>query len=108
MFQKIAILVCVSVFAATTIDDATRRLSHDIFDELIGINTTDSVGSTTAAANAMAKRLLDAGFPPADVKVLGPNDRKGNLVARIHGNSSPGLETYPHDGPFGRGGSSPQ
>ena len=92
MFQKIAILVCVSVFAATTIDDATRRLSHDIFDELIGINTTDSVGSTTAAANAMAKHLLDAGFPPADVKVLGPNDRKGNLVARIHGNSSPGLK----------------
>jgi acetylornithine deacetylase/succinyl-diaminopimelate desuccinylase-like protein len=92
MFQKIAILVCVSVFASTTIDDATRRLSHDIFDELIGINTTDSVGSTTAAANAMAKHLLDAGFPPADVKVLGPNDRKGNLVARIHGNSSAGLK----------------
>ena len=92
MLQKIAILVCVSVFAATTIDDATRRLSHDIFDELIGINTTDSVGSTTAAANAMAKHLLDAGFPPADVKVLGPNDRKGNLVVRIHGNSSPGLK----------------
>jgi acetylornithine deacetylase/succinyl-diaminopimelate desuccinylase-like protein len=92
MFQKIVILVCVSVLAATTIDDATRRLSHDIFDELIGINTTDSVGSTTAAANAMAKHLLDAGFPPADVKVLGPNDRKGNVVARIHGNSAPGLK----------------
>lgn len=92
MFQKIAILVCVSVFAVTTIDDPTRRLSHDIFDELIGIDTTDSVGSTTAAANAMAKRLLDAGLPPADVKVLGPNDRKGNVVARIHGNSSPGLK----------------
>jgi acetylornithine deacetylase/succinyl-diaminopimelate desuccinylase-like protein len=92
MFQKIAILVCVSVFAATTIDDQTRRLSHDIFDELIGINTTDSVGTTTAAANAMAKRLLDAGLPPADVKVLGPNDRKGNVLARIHGNSPPGLK----------------
>ena len=33
----------------------------------------------------MAQRLLDAGFPKEDVIVLGPNDRKGNLVARIHG-----------------------
>jgi len=67
------------------IDDATKQLSHDIFKELIEINTTDSVGSTTVAAQAMAKRLLDAGFPASDVQVLGPNDRKGNLVARLHG-----------------------
>lgn len=66
-------------------DDATRRLSLDIFEQLIEINTTDSVGSTTVAAEAMAKRLLDAGFPASDVQVLGPNDRKGNLVARLHG-----------------------
>jgi len=91
MFHKIAILVFASVLAATTIDDATRRLSRDILEELIGINTTDSVGSTTAAANAMAKRLQDAGFPPGDVKVLGPNDRKGNMVARLHGSGASGL-----------------
>jgi acetylornithine deacetylase/succinyl-diaminopimelate desuccinylase-like protein len=66
-------------------DDATIRLSRDIFKELIEINTTDSVGNTTTAANAMARRLLDAGFPAADVQVLGPNDRKGNLVARLRG-----------------------
>jgi acetylornithine deacetylase/succinyl-diaminopimelate desuccinylase-like protein len=33
----------------------------------------------------MAKRLKDAGFPAADVQVLGPNDRKGNMVARLRG-----------------------
>jgi acetylornithine deacetylase/succinyl-diaminopimelate desuccinylase-like protein len=66
-------------------DDPNRQLAHDIFQQLIEINTTDSVGSTTTAAQAMAKRLLDAGFPAADVKVLGPNDRKGNLVVRVHG-----------------------
>jgi acetylornithine deacetylase/succinyl-diaminopimelate desuccinylase-like protein len=33
----------------------------------------------------MAKRLLDAGFPANDVTVLGPSDRKGNLVVRLHG-----------------------
>jgi acetylornithine deacetylase/succinyl-diaminopimelate desuccinylase-like protein len=70
------------------LDDATRRLARDVFQQLIEINSTDSVGSTTAAAQAMAKRLLDAGFPAGDVKVLGPNDRKGNLVARLHGTST--------------------
>ena len=67
------------------IDDATKQLSHDIFKQLIEINTTDSVGSTTLAAQAMAQRLLDAGFPASDVQVLGPNPRKGNMVARLHG-----------------------
>ena len=69
-------------------DDANRQLARDLLKQLIEINTTDSSGSTTAAAQAMAKRLLDAGFPAADVKVLGPNDRKGNLVVRIHGTST--------------------
>ena len=71
--------------AAPTGDPATRTLAHDIFKQLIEINTTDSVGSTTPAAQAMAQRLLDAGFPAADVVVLGPNERKGNMVARYRG-----------------------
>jgi acetylornithine deacetylase/succinyl-diaminopimelate desuccinylase-like protein len=71
--------------ALAQLDPQTKQLSRDIFQQLIEINTTDSVGSTTVAAKAMAQRLLDAGFPKEDVVVLGPNDRKGNLVARIHG-----------------------
>jgi acetylornithine deacetylase/succinyl-diaminopimelate desuccinylase-like protein len=67
------------------VDPGTRQLSHDIFKQLIEINTTDSVGSTTVAAEAMAQRLRDAGFPASDVVVLGPNPRKGNMVARLHG-----------------------
>jgi acetylornithine deacetylase/succinyl-diaminopimelate desuccinylase-like protein len=65
--------------------EANRRLAHDMLKQLIEINTTDSIGSTTLAAQAMAKHLLDAGFAAADVTVLGPNDRKGNLVARYRG-----------------------
>lgn len=80
----VAIGICPSLLFGQ-VDDATRQLARDIFKQLIEINTTDSVGSTTVAAQAMAKRLLDAGFPAADVHVLGPNDRKGNLVARLHG-----------------------
>jgi acetylornithine deacetylase/succinyl-diaminopimelate desuccinylase-like protein len=63
----------------------TRKLAHDIFKQLIEINTTDSVGSVTAASEAMAARLRDAGFPESDVHVLGPNERKKNVVARLHG-----------------------
>ena len=86
------VLLLAGVMAAAPLDEADRRLAHDIFQQLIDINTTDSVGSTTVAAQAMAKRLLDAGFPAADVKVLGPNERKGNLVARIHGTGAGGLK----------------
>ena len=66
-------------------DPPTRQLAHDVFKQLIEINSTDSIGSTTAVAEAMRQRLLDAGFAPADVVILGPNPRKGNLVARLRG-----------------------
>jgi len=84
-------LFAATLFAAhlqaqsTAMDPATRQLAHDVFKQLIEINSTDSIGSTTAVAEAMRKRLLDAGFPPADVVILGPNPRKGNLVARLRG-----------------------
>jgi acetylornithine deacetylase/succinyl-diaminopimelate desuccinylase-like protein len=84
-------LLAATLFAAhlqaqqTAMDPATRQLAHDVFKQLIEINSTDSIGSTTAVAEAMRKRLLDAGFAPADVVLLGPNPRKGNLVARLRG-----------------------
>jgi acetylornithine deacetylase/succinyl-diaminopimelate desuccinylase-like protein len=84
-FTAIAFVFAAHVALHAQITDATKRLSRDIFQQLIEINTTDSVGSTTIAAEAMAKRLRDAGFPASDVQVLGPNARKGNLVARLHG-----------------------
>ena len=64
---------------------AHQQMTRDIFQQLIEINTTDSVGNTTVAAEAMAARLKAAGFPAEDVKVLGPNPRKGNLVVRFRG-----------------------
>ena len=67
------------------VDDATKKLSYDIFKQLIEINSTDSVGSVTAASEAMAQRFRDAGFNDADIQILGPNDRKKNVVVRLHG-----------------------
>ena len=40
----------------------------------------------------MAQRLLDAGFAKADVVVLGPNGRKGNMVARYRGKAGSTLK----------------
>lgn len=68
--------------------DPHRALAREILKELIEIDTTDSVGDNTLAAEAMAARLLDAGFPPEDVRVLTPHERKGNLVARLRGSYS--------------------
>ncbi len=67
-------------------------MSRDVFQQLIEINTTDSVGSTTVAAQAMRQRFLDAGFAASDMAVLGPNDRKGNLVLRFRGTGAGGLK----------------
>ena len=66
--------------------DAARA----IFKQLIEINTTDTPqGNVTTATTAMEKRFLDAGFPAADVHLLGPNPRKQNLVVRLRAPGTP-------------------
>ncbi|MDT7605310.1 MAG: hypothetical protein QOF61_3307 [Acidobacteriota bacterium] len=67
--------------------DPNQTLLREIYKELVEINTTDSVGDCTRAAEAMAARLRAAGFPAEDVQVLVPagNAKKGNLVARLRG-----------------------
>ena len=66
----VAATLCVAIPAAAQ-TDANRKLEREIFAELININTSDSAGHTREAAEAMARRLTDAGLPAADVKVLG-------------------------------------
>ncbi|MGI8549006.1 MAG: M20/M25/M40 family metallo-hydrolase [Gemmatimonadaceae bacterium] len=67
--------------------NANQSLAHEIYKELIEINTVDSVGSATRAAEALAARFRAAGFPASDVHVLVPEGKptKGNLVVRYHG-----------------------
>src|SRR5690349_6010288 len=82
MLRWISLFFLLAAFAD---DSADNRLAQDLLRELIEINTTDSSGDTTRAAEAMAARLKSAGIPEADIRVLGPNPRKMNLVARYHG-----------------------
>jgi len=67
--------------APTPVQEATR----DILRELVEIPSTESGVGSTPAARAIEKRLLAAGFAREDVQVVGPNERKMNLVARLRG-----------------------
>ena len=80
-----AVLWLWTVTAAAETDEASNVLAREIFKQLIEINTTESVGNVTAASEAMARRLLDAGFAPDDVQLVGTEPRKKNLVARLRG-----------------------
>ncbi len=63
-----------------------HQAAHDIFKQLIEINTTDTpAGNVTTAAEAMAERFRSAGFPAQDIHVDGPKPNKKNLVVRLRG-----------------------
>jgi acetylornithine deacetylase/succinyl-diaminopimelate desuccinylase-like protein len=64
--------------------------AKEIYRQLVEINTSHSVGDTTLAAQAMADRLIKAGLPQADVRVLVEVPRKGNLVARFRSKTPSG------------------
>src|SRR5690348_16512131 len=79
------VLAIAALCAAAPLDQGTRELARDIFRQLIEINTTDSSGSTTKAADAMRDRFIKAGFSATDALLLIPEGRpnKGNLVVRL-------------------------
>ena len=81
----VALLAAAALAAVSAQSSPNDQRAREIFKELIEINTTDSVGSVTKAAEAMAARLKAAGFADKDIQVLGPDPRKHNLVARYHG-----------------------
>src|SRR5436309_196301 len=76
----IPVVLASTIAGAQSGPNAAR--ARDIFKQLIEINTTDSVGNVSSAAEAVASRLKAAGFPASDVQVLGPDPRKHNVVAR--------------------------
>src|SRR5664280_176090 len=88
--MKKALLVFLFFFAAYKIfaqesDIAiNQKLARDIFKELIEINSTSKFGSTRAA-EAMAARLISAGFDDSDIQVIGPDQQHKNLVLRFRG-----------------------
>jgi acetylornithine deacetylase/succinyl-diaminopimelate desuccinylase-like protein len=84
----VLVLLVSAAFVHTESLAPEDALVREVFEELVEINTTDSVGNTTEAAEAVRRRLLDAGFPEEDLHVLGPHPRKGNLIARLRGSGA--------------------
>jgi acetylornithine deacetylase/succinyl-diaminopimelate desuccinylase-like protein len=78
------ILITSDLLAQSTSGDY-EQLGRDLLSTLIATNTTHSAGSVTAASELIAARLVAAGFPKADVQVVGGVEKKRNLVARYRG-----------------------
>ena len=71
-----------------------QRAAREVYQQLVEINTVDSVGSVTTAVQAMAARFRAAGFPASDIHILIPPGAptKGNLVVRYRGRSGSSLK----------------
>ncbi len=81
----LALLAAVSSLVQAQPLTPDQQLTRDIYRELVEIRTVHPDGDNTAAARAMAKRLLDAGFDPKDVEIFEPAPKKGGLIARYRG-----------------------
>ena len=67
-----------------------QQLTHDVYKELIETNSSTMTAGTTVAAQEMAKRYREAGFPESDIFLGGVRPDKFNVVLRYHGKGGPG------------------
>ena len=65
-----------------------QQMGREIYRELIETDTTHSQGNTTKAAEQLAARFRAAGFPEADIQVIGPAATNRNLVVRFRGSGA--------------------
>jgi acetylornithine deacetylase/succinyl-diaminopimelate desuccinylase-like protein len=94
-FPRIAVLLVASIsfsssHAQTTALTPEQKQLRDIYQELVEINTTNSVGSCTTAVTAMAARLKAGGYSDSEMQIIVPpgGPAKGNLVARLKGSGA--------------------
>lgn len=69
---------------------AERQQLRAIFQQLVETDTTDSAGSCTVAAQAMAERLKAGGYGEAEMQLIIPagGPKKGNLVVTLKGDGT--------------------
>lgn len=79
-----------SSHAQTVARTPEQKQLREIYQELVEINTTNSVGSCTAAVTAMAARLKAGGYSDSEMQIIVPpgGPAKGNLVARLKGSGA--------------------
>ncbi len=90
IWAALAAMLALDALAQGGAPTPAQQQLRAIYRELVEINTTDSVGSCTAAAEAMAGHLKAGGLPAQDVQILVPpgGPKKGNLVARYRGTAA--------------------
>jgi acetylornithine deacetylase/succinyl-diaminopimelate desuccinylase-like protein len=81
MLARTALLLIVGLLCYA--DD--QQLAREIYKEMVESKSGFTTGVTTPVAEAVAQRLLAAGFPAADVFTGGAIPTKANLVVRYHG-----------------------
>src|SRR5262245_41218318 len=80
-------MVTLATLALLAFSTASQQ-ARDALRELVEIDTTDSSGDTTLAAEAMTRRLKNAGIDATDINVVVPHPKRGNLVVRLRGSSA--------------------
>ena len=78
----VALALALGVLAARSSAQEPVAEARALLKTIVEINSTHERGSTTPIARLLAGRFTAAGFPAADVQVLGPGPRKQNLVVR--------------------------
>src|ERR1017187_10736281 len=77
----------VQMYAQQPTLNPNQQFAHDVYKELIETNSSTMTAGTTGAAQEMAKRFRDAGFPESDIFLGGVRPDKFNVVLRYHGKS---------------------
>src|SRR5690242_3319558 len=84
IIQVLSLCAAIPAFGAQSLTPY-QRLGHDIYKELIETDTTHSTGDTTKAAELLARRFREVGFPEADIQIIGPQPTNKNLIVRYRG-----------------------
>ncbi len=87
MFRALlpALALPVWLAASNLPPEADQKLAHDIYREIIEIQSGYTTGATTPVAEAAAKYLRAAGFTDSDMFIGGAIPTKANLVVRYRG-----------------------
>jgi len=81
-------LIPAAVLAQKMPPEAEQKFAHDVYKQMIEINSSVMTSTTTPVAQAMAARFRAAGFPESDIFLGGPVPGKWNLVVRYHGSGA--------------------
>ncbi len=85
----VAALICTSTAMAQEVNSEHARKTLEIYEHIIGVETSKNLGNVPKVAHYLADQLIAAGFPKDDVEIL-PVGETAALIARYRGDGSSG------------------